>query len=176
MDHQPFETWLLADEPLTPQQKHELQEHVKTCPACTAIAEVNVALKSVRMAAPAEGFTDRFQARLAARKVAQRRRNFWGFFILGLSVVSILVWIAWPVLSIAFESPVNLLASWLSTLISIWVTLQAMFHTGSVVFNVLPGFVPTYAWGFILFAAAAWCVIWVFSLLKLTKLQQGVQL
>lgn len=176
MDHQPFETWLLADEPLTPQQKHELQTHMKTCRACAAIAEVNMALKSVRMAAPAEGFANRFQVRLAARKVAQRRRNFWGFFILSLSVVSILIWIAWPVLSIAFDSPVNLLASWLSTLISIWVSLQAMFHAGAVAFDVIPGFVPSYAWGFVLFAAAAWCVVWVFSLLKLTKLQQGVQL
>lgn len=176
MDHQPFETWLLADEPLTPQQKRELQAHMKTCRACAALAEVNVALKSVRMAAPTEGFTDRFQVRLATRKAAQRRRNFWGFFILSLSVIGALAWLAWPLLSIAFDSPANLLASWLSTLISIWVTLQAMFHAGTVVFNVIPGFVPSYAWGFVLFAAAAWCVIWVFSLLKLTKIQQGVQL
>ena len=176
MDHQPFETWLLADEPLTPQQKRELQAHLKTCPACGRLAEVDLALKSARQAAPASGFSDRFQVRLAARKVALRRRNFWGFFILSLSVLGALAWIAWPVLSLAFESPANLLASWLSALISLWVTLQAMFHAGAVVFRVVPGFVPTYVWSFVLFAAAAWCVVWVSSLLKLTKIQQGVQL
>lgn len=176
MDHQPFETWLLADEPLTPQQKHELQAHVKTCRSCAAMAEVNVALKSVRMAEPAAGFTDRFQVHLAARKAAQRRRNFWGFFILGLSVISALVWLVWPLLSLAFDSPANLLASWLSTLISLWVSLQTMLHAGAVVFDVVPGFVPVYAWGFVLFAAAAWCVVWVFSLLKITGIKQGVQL
>lgn len=174
MDHRPFEDWLLAEEPLTPQQKRELQAHVKTCPSCTAIAEVNVALKSVRSAAPADGFSYRFQVRLAQRKLALRRRNFWGFMILTLSVVSMLVWIAWPVLSLAIESPVNLLASWLSALISVWVSLQAMLHAGAVAFEVLPGFVPTYIWIFALFAAAAWVVVWVVSLLKITKLQQGV--
>ena len=176
MDHQPFETWLLADEPLTSQQVRELQSHVKNCASCARIMEVNLALKSARMAAPAAGFGDRFQIRLAERKVALRRRNFWGFFILGLSVAGALTWLCWPLLSLAFDSPANLLASWLSTLISIWVTLQAMFHAGSVVFNVIPGFVPSFTWGFVLVAAAAWCVLWGSSLLKLTRIKQGVQL
>ncbi len=31
MNHRPFEDWLLAEEPLTTDQKADLQEHLNTC-------------------------------------------------------------------------------------------------------------------------------------------------
>ncbi len=98
MDHRPFEDWLLDNQPLTIDQKRQLNTHLQTCSSCTALAEVNLALKSVRLVAPAAGFADRFQVRLAARKQTLRRRNFWGFVILTLSVLVLLGWISSPVL------------------------------------------------------------------------------
>ena len=53
MNHRPFEDWLLDNAALTPDQKRQLQTHLQTCSSCTAIAEVNLALKSVRLAEPA---------------------------------------------------------------------------------------------------------------------------
>ncbi len=144
------------------------------CSSCTALAEVNLALKSVKMAAPAAGFADRFQVRLEAQKKALRRRNFWGFLLLTLSVLSVLTWIAWPVLKSLIQSPVDLLASWLSSLLSFWATLQAMVHAGEVLFKVVPGFIPAYIWTMVLFAACGWSLLWVFSLIKFTKFPQGV--
>ncbi len=31
MNHRPFEDWLLDDQPLTPEQKRDLQSHLRTC-------------------------------------------------------------------------------------------------------------------------------------------------
>ena len=174
MDHRPFEDWLLDNQPLTIDQKRQLNTHLRTCSSCTALAEVNLALKSVRLAEPAAGFTDRFQVRLAARKQALRRRNFWGFVILTLSVLGLFVWISWPVLKDLVQSPVNLLASWMSSLVSFWASLQAIFRAGMVLFKVVPGFVPAYIWAVILFAAGGWSLVWVVSLIKFTKVPQGV--
>ncbi len=173
MDHRPFEDWLMDNQALTPDEKQQLNSHLRTCTSCTALADVNLALKSVRMAEPEAGFVDRFQVRLAARKQAMRRRNFWGFVVLTLSTLGLSGWIAWPVLKELFQSPVNLLASWMASLVSFWASLQAILRAGMVLFKVVPGFVPVYIWTVILFAAGGWSLVWIVSLMKITR-RQGV--
>ncbi len=174
MDHRPFEDWLLEDKALAVDEKRQLNLHLRSCSSCTALAEVDLALKSARATGPAVGFAERFQVRLVARKKALRQRNSWGFVVLALSVLSMLVWISWPLLKGFIESPVNLLASWLSTLLSFWAAFQAMFHAGAVLFKVVPSFVPAYIWTVVLFAAGGWSLLWIFSLIKFTKIPQGV--
>ncbi len=174
MDHRPFEDWLLAEQPLTTQQTRELTTHLQTCRSCSALAEVNLAFRSVRQADPAREFVSRFQVRLAARKQALRRRNALGFLLLTLSVAGLLTGLAWPVLRAAVESPVDMLASWLSSLVGLWASIQALIHAGSVLFRVAPGFVPGYIWAILLFGLTGWSLVWVLSLKKFTKIQQGV--
>ena len=174
MDHRPFEDWLLENKVLTTDEKRLLNLHLRTCPSCTALAEVDLALKSVRTAEPAAGFANRFQVRLAARKKTLRQRNFWGFLVLTVSVFSLLVWLSWPVIDRLILSPVNWLASNLSLLLLFWADLQAMFHAGMVLFKVIPDFIPIYIWTIILFAAIGWSLLWVFSFMKFTKIPQGV--
>ena len=174
MDHRPFEGWLLNNQTLAADEKRQLDAHLQGCSSCTALAEVTLALKSVKMAAPAAGFTDRFQVRLAVRRQALRRRNFWGFLLLTLSVLSVLTLIAWPVITRLLQSPVDLLASWLGALLSFWAALNAMAHAGLVLFRIIPGFIPAYVWTVVLFAACGWSLFWVFSLIKFTKFPQGV--
>jgi hypothetical protein len=91
-----------------------------------------------------------------------------------LSALGILVWAAWPILKDLILSPVNLLASWISSLASFWAAIQAITRTGVMLFKVVPGFVPVYVWMAILIAAGVWCVVWVVSLIKFTKVSQGV--
>ena len=174
MDHRPFEGWLLNNQTLAADEKRQLDAHLQVCSSCAALAEVNLALKSVKMAAPAAGFADRFQVRLAAQKKALRRRNFWGFLLLAVSVLSVLTLISWPVITSLLYSPVDLFTSWLGRLLSFWVAVQAMAQAGWVLFKVIPGFLPAYIWTAILFAACGWSLLWVFSLIKFTKFSQGV--
>ena len=174
MNHRPFDDWLLADQPLTPQQKRDLQVHLQNCPQCAALAEVNLALTSARMVPPQAGFADRIQLRLAAQKRALRVRNLWGFLILILSVVSILAWLAWPLVKVVLRSPVDVLVSWLSNLVSLWASLQALSHVSAVLLRVVPGFIPASAWAILLLAAGGCSLLWAFSLVKLTKNPQGV--
>jgi hypothetical protein len=174
MDHRPFEGWLLNNHSLDADEQRQLNAHLQVCTSCNALAEVNLALKTPRTAAPAEGFADRFQVRLVARKQALRRRNFWGFMLLTVIVVAILTVIAWPFISSLLRSPVNVLASWLGSLLSIWASIDALIHAGWVLFRVVPGFVPNYIWAAILFVACIWSLLWIFSFIKFTKLPQGV--
>jgi hypothetical protein len=175
MDHRPFEDWLLDNQALSTGQMRQLNAHLRVCPDCTAIAEVNLALNSTKLAVPAAGFTERFQIRLSARKKAMHLRNFWGIMVLTLSALGILTWVTWPILKDLFQSPVNLLASWISSMASFWASVQAITQAGLVLFKVAPGFIPAYIWMVILFVAGAWSLVWVISFMKFTKVYQGVQ-
>ena len=55
MNHQPFENWLLDEEPLTSQQQRDLQNHLRGCTSCSGIADSNLALHTTHMAVPAAG-------------------------------------------------------------------------------------------------------------------------
>ena len=39
MNHQPFETWLLTDEELRPENERALDEHLETCGHCQEIKD-----------------------------------------------------------------------------------------------------------------------------------------
>ena len=66
MNHQPFETWLLEDKLINPEQRRELHSHLRTCACCAALLETGKALSSAKMMSPALGFPSRFQASRAA--------------------------------------------------------------------------------------------------------------
>jgi hypothetical protein len=174
MNHRPFDDWLLADQPLNPQQARDLQAHLQNCPQCAALAEVNLALSSTKAVPAPAGFTDRFQLRLAAQRRAVRARNRWGFLILVVSVISILTWLAWPVLKIVLQSPMDLVTSWFSDLVSLWAAVQAMSHVSAVLIRVVPGFIPASAWAVLLLATGGFSLLWAFSLRKVSQRAQGV--
>jgi hypothetical protein len=169
MNHRPFEDWLLNDMPITPEQKRELDSHVRTCTYCAALVETGKALGSVKIVPPAAGFTSRFQVRLAARKVADRRRRFWGTILFVAGGLGILMWVAGPYLTSFFASP----ATWIFALVE-WgiyliTTLQAMAQAGSVLLDVVPGFLSPFAWMVLLSALAGISLLWSVSIWRFAE-------
>ena len=171
MDHRPFSDWLLENKHLTAEEKQSLKTHLQACTSCSALAEVDLALKSVKLAEPAEGFSDRFQVRLAAQRKTARQRNTAGFILLTVSVLAAVTWIAWPYLGGSLRSPAGLLSSWLASLFTLWTDLRALLHAGWVVVNVVPSFL----WALFVFTATTSSLLWALSLVKLNKVMQGVQ-
>jgi len=174
MDHRPFEDWLLENQPLTSDQQRLLNSHLRECSSCAALTEVDLALKSARLVEPAVGFTDRFRVKLESRKQVLRWRNFWGFALLTVGVLGIIVWGSLPVLRELIHSPIAFLSSWGASLVSFWSSIVAILRAGMVLFKVAPGFVPAYVWAVILISAGGSSMLWVVSLMKFTKVPQGV--
>ncbi len=143
MDHQHFEKKLLNDEQMTPEENRALQSHLSDCAVCSALAEANLALSNVTMAAPAPGFANRFTIRLAAQRKAQKRRYFFGGLILLLSGVGVLFWQVSPTLLAALSSPTTILSTWASFIVSTLSLLRVFSEVGRVVLRVATGFVPT---------------------------------
>ena len=174
MKHQPFEDWLVNDKLISPEQKRELDSHLRTCAYCSALAETGIALRSVKMVSPREGFASRFQIRLAERKVADRRRKFWGSILFTFGGLLLLLWLTSPYLLSFFASP----ASWISSLIEMGVyfitTIRALAEAGLVVMDVIPSFLSPFMWMILVSAVAGISLLWSISIWRFVRAPQGV--
>ena len=169
MNHRPFEDWLLNDTPITPEQKHELDMHLRTCTYCAALVKTGMVLRTVKKASPQAGFTARFEARLAARKAAERRRRYLGSILFTAGGFALLIWLASPYLLTFFSAP----ATWISVMVD-WVvflftTAQALGHAGSVLIRVIPEFLSPFAWLILLSAVAGISLLWTISIWRFVK-------
>jgi predicted anti-sigma-YlaC factor YlaD len=99
MNHQPFEEWLLADEPIAPEQAVELREHLRDCPRCRELeaswTSVHKLIQTSEQIDPTPGFTSRWQVRLHAQQQQALSRRFhrqpWLLLVLNLTIAAILL-------------------------------------------------------------------------------------
>jgi hypothetical protein len=174
MNHRPFEDWLLNDMPITTEQKRELDAHLRTCTHCSALADTGLILRSVKKVSPPAGFAMRFQARLAERKLAERRRRFWGAILFTVGGMAVLAWLTLPLWARFFSAP----AAWISVFVE-WglfliTTLQALAQAGSVLLGVVPGFLPPLVWMILVSAFAGISLLWSVSIWRFSRVPQGV--
>ncbi len=175
MNHRPFEDWLLDDQFLTPEQKRELEVHLRVCKSCTAIAEANLALRAARVVSPAPGFSTRWQERLVLARQAQRRQTLIGTLVFSLGGLFFLALLTGPSIAAVIGSP----AEWISNLVrgalfayTLW---MAIVEAGTVLFRVLPGFVPPFGWLVMLSTVGGLGLLWSVSIWRLTRAPQGVK-
>ena len=174
MNHQPFEGWLLNDKNLSSTEKRELDLHLRTCTYCTALTETGLALRSVPVAAPVAGFTMRFQQRLAAQKIAERRRKLWGMIVLLVSGVGLLGWFTAPYLFAFFIAPVEWFTTAIGYFLFVVTSLQALTETMTVLLNILQNFIPPYIWMVLTSALGGLGLLWTVSIWRFSHTPQGV--
>lgn len=90
MNHQLYETWVLLEPELTPAQKRELQDHLKTCSYCRRLAQTQREIAHLFSAAPVPypqpGFTARWRKRLV--RVEQGKKNLITWTTLSVLVLA----------------------------------------------------------------------------------------
>jgi hypothetical protein len=174
MNHRPFEDWLLDDQPLSLEQKRELQSHLRMCTSCSAIAESNLALHASRMVSPAPGFIDRFQVRLEKRRRAQKWQQIIGTLILVLSGTGLLYWLAGPIIQEVISSP----AEWITTVVGyflfILTSLQTLSLASSILLRVIPTFISPGGMFGLAVVISSVCLLWIVSIWRVTRIPQGV--
>lgn len=174
MNHQPFETWLLDDKYLSATEKRELDSHLRDCRTCSALAETGLALRSAKVTSPAAGFTLRFQQRLAAQKVAERRRRLWGLIVLIVSGVGLLSWFTAPFVYAFIAAPIEWLTAGVGYLLFMFTSLQAFAEALKVLTRMMPAFIPPYALMVFLSSLGGLGLIWIVSIWRFARKPQGV--
>ena len=180
MSHQPYESWLLSDEPLDEENQQTLQTHLETCESCRALSNalhnVNGTFAQNPAPTPKPGFTKRWQTRLAIYRQEHQQRKMWlltiglfsvaGLIILALFFLNIgsINWIY--EISQAFAN-VSVFASKINWLIN---TMESLVRA----FPILLPILIVFGLGSLsLFAALI--VTWISSMLKIYKFpKEGV--
>jgi hypothetical protein len=173
MNHQPFEEWLLNDKNLTPAETRELDLHLRTCVYCTSLSATGLALRSAPVTSPAAGFTMRFQQRLAAQKIAERRRKLWGMIILLVSGIGLIGWFTAPYLLAFASEPVEWVATAIGYFLFIVTALQAFTEVMTVLLRMAPGFIPPYVWMVLISTLAGLGLLWTISIWRFSRTPQG---
>lgn len=145
MVHQPYEGWLLDDEHLTPEQERELRTHLRICPDCAALARSNLALRAAPVVPAPQGFTLRFQQRLAAQRKAEAKRARLGIALLALSGAGALLLALRPFLPYLALGPEQLFAAWVSHLLYAAFVFRTLSAVGLTLLSVADAFLPDYA-------------------------------
>jgi hypothetical protein len=174
MNHRPFEDWLLNEQPITPEEKRKLQIHLQECDHCSALAEINLELRSVKMAAPAPGFTRRFRVRLETQRVRERRNRLVGVSMLAFSGLVLAAWFTVPLLLRFLGSPAEWIAAGTSFLLTLVAMAEAIGDIGAILLRVLPGFVPPFAWLMIASLVSGVGLLWAMSIWRFTRVPRGV--
>ncbi len=174
MNHLPFEDWLLNDEVLSVMQKRELDSHLRECATCSTLAETGLVLRSAKVVAPVPGFAARFEQRLAAQRVLERRRRLIGLFVFVLAAAGLITFAGGSTLLSMVNSPAEWLTAGISYLLYIVTSAQVFFEMGYVLLSVLPRFIPPFAWMVIISAMGGVSLLWTISIWRFTSRAQGV--
>jgi anti-sigma factor RsiW len=179
MNHLKYEEWLLSDEPLTAEQKLELQDHLATCDACSRLAaawkQVEVRLKAAPMLGPEPGFAARWQTHLAEARLKKHRRQ--NLLILLFSVggavalLTILAILALPLL----RSPLPLLVTTAYQLTHAISLVDTVFDTTRALSRAVFDIFPTSLLVGIFTALGALCVLWIVAVHQLTTQRRVVE-
>jgi hypothetical protein len=126
MNHQPFEAWIFDPGELTREDRRALQAHLQECRQCRLLEQrwqaVHREMRALPLAAPAAGFSQRWQAGLAERRAREQRRQAWKIFgwLAGGAFLFLLMLAGYL---IATTSP----AEWLMVFIKIFASSREMF-------------------------------------------------
>jgi hypothetical protein len=175
MSHQPFETWLLSEEPLSPEQAGSLRDHLRVCQSCrqlsTAWSEVQHLFSQVPAVEPAGGFTARWQARLAASQLVEQRkrqrRQSWWALLASLGIAVLLFSLLVAQLLTVFDSPADLVLLEASRIFGMLSTFKAIQQILAVLWGVLPTIVPPGWWVALAVGLGLVSLLWIVSLRQL---------
>jgi len=178
MNHQPFETWLLSDETLSPENARTLEAHLQTCEHCQQLQVGWLGVVDLFDGAPdvepAPGFANRWQTRLEAERqvglVARYRWQSWILLILIANVVAGLIFLLGTQFLTTFESPTQFVLFWVYRLASTLTFATAVQHIFVTLLRTLNSIVPT---GFLVALVAglgASSVVWIVSITSLAAI------
>jgi hypothetical protein len=167
MNHRPFEDWLLENQSLSAEQKQQLNDHLKFCTPCTALAEVDLVLNSSKPVHPSPGFSGRFQQRLSTGRKIHHQRHIWGLAGLGVITLIAMVILVFALFKFWLDSPAQALVSWVTWWITMFSSLRTYGSIGLVFLKIAAGIIPLPFWLGMAGGSILLVMLWIASLWKL---------
>jgi len=178
MRHQPFETWLLFDDPLTPDQARALDEHLRACETCQALGHSWRSVASLFQASPdlepAPGFANRWKARLVQEDqgvlTARYRWQSWITLILIANGVSLLGMLLGMTFFDTFDSLTEILLVLVYRLTSLLTVINIFQNLLAILIRTIPGLLSPSGWAILALIVSSGSLLWVLSMARLARM------
>ncbi len=175
MKHQPFETWLLMDDPLTSEQTQMLAEHILSCEHCQQLRVAKFSFENLfrdtTNVEPNPGFSSRWQARLKMERqleaASRHRWQSWITFILIANAVSLLAVLLGLQFFNTFDSLTELLVVWVYRLTSLLSIVNIFQNFLAIMIRTIPGLLSPGGWAALASIVSVGSIAWVLSMAKL---------
>lgn len=176
MSHQPYESWIFDEVPLSPEERVALQDHLENCTACRDLhqswSDARSQMKNLPMRAPSKGFSQRWSLSLNTRREFKTRNQTWWFFLViaGGASISLLL-MASQILILG--SPFDLLLTILHKSIHFAAHTSNIFKVLITGIQIIPTAIIIPAGILFLLVFLALCFMWFFSLSYISKKKRG---
>ncbi len=171
MNHQPFENWLLSEEPLAPEQAQALRAHLSTCLVCQRLeqswSEVQQLFAQTPPAAPPPGFTARWQARQAEESRQRQQRQAWRLLALTGGIAFLLMVFLGVYALDLFSSPEQLLMYVIYRASSLYFFGRASIEAVPGLLSPLVGALSLFVWLLALGGVSVLGVLWIVAYQKI---------
>ena len=178
MNHQPFENWLLSEEPLPEDDEIALRDHLVNCDQCTEledawldVANLFVDIPDVE---PAPGFVNRWQATLetdqAAAKAVRQRWQSWILLVLIANGAALALIMMGVQLFRTYDFVTDWVLSWVYKVAAALVLANGFQNAFVTLFRTVPQLIPTGWWVGIAITLCVTTLLWIVSMTKLTSL------
>ena len=143
MNHQPYETWILDNPPITEEEKQDLNIHIQECPDCSHLHQgwnlVEQSIRSSQIHPAPSNFTQRWSASLERRKREQEKKQA-RTLVLALVSGALAVGITLCIMFLPEFSLISLTAGFISTILSLFTGIENFW---SILLNLAQTVSPT---------------------------------
>ena len=177
MNHQPYETWILEGYEGSPENKEQLEAHLRVCNHCAQLhsswQKAQRQIKSAPMKKAPANFVPNWQKNLVLFKEKQKRKQAHNLLI-GFIGSSLVVFVALGAVLLPKISLISVIVMITSTLVrlmesikEIWVLIASLLKVAPTTTIIVIGAMLS---GWILLAVLAWAVsAWKVSLKKVVE-------
>jgi hypothetical protein len=180
MNHQPFENWLLSEEPLSPQNQQALDEHLQICEHCNQLQHrwsgVLNLFQGTQEVGPAPGFLDRWQETLEAdiktETEMRHRWQSWILLILITNAAAVMFFFLGVQVSTIMSSPVEFILASVYRFSSTLLAVNALQNIIVTMFQALSSVIPVGVWAAIVAGLGASTLVWIVSMTSFSMLRR----
>ena len=178
MNHQPFENWLLSEEPLPTDDERALRDHLMDCDQCNGLEDAWLDVASLFAEVPevgaAPGFVHRWQATLeadqAAVKTMHQRWQSLIFLVVIANCAAAALALTGVQLFNTYGSVTDWVMSWVYKAATAMVLANGFRNAFVTLSRTVPQLIPTGWWIAIAITLGVSTIIWIVSMTKLSSL------
>jgi hypothetical protein len=178
MKHQPFDNWLLSEEPIPEEDQRALRKHLQDCDQCQELEDawLDVAnlFAEVPDAEPTPGFVNRWQATLAADQAAMKamrqRWQSWIVLVLIANGAAFALLLMGVQLFNTYGSFSDWILSWVYRAATAMVLANGFRNAIFTLIRTIPQLIPPELWLGIAITLCVSTVMWIAAMTKLSSL------